>query len=546
MTRLVYLKNKHYHFLIFITGACVLALELLASRVNTPYFGVSLYIWSAILATTLLFLALGYYFGGLISARLKRDDLEIFYLWSPLIASLFIVIACLVYPVLFPIIGNIDLLFGSFVGSMILLGAPLICLSAMNPMLIAMERQENTKGDAGAGRIFFISTTGSVLGVFITAFLLIPNISNFNALLGISLLLATIVTTYTIILRTIALRNRAKLLTSSILCIFICISLLIFKENYLNQIALIQGMPATSRVAAEYNSYLGNTKVINHSDEKSGKVLYKTLIQDGHVLNNTLPDGTSLDSYTYILEALAMKFSPQNDHVLVLGLGAGIVPMQMYRRGSNVTVIELDAGIMQSSIEHFNFDSANINLIQEDARTFVRHCPRSYDTIVVDLFQGDGVPDYLLTVEFFSEIKKCMTMNSTLVMNTFYNNDNNNDDINPHILATIARIFPVLYQAVWMDDEQLAPANTIINRYLVGRFREAEINETPVIKNMPALLKKHYDGPLSMLKIIPLESLADIAVITDEKNFYNLTYAKMQMAYRNQILKTLPANFLTN
>jgi len=541
MTILMHMKTKHYHLLIFITGACILALELLASRVMTPFFGVSLYIWSAILATTLLFLALGYYFGGVISGKLKRNDLELIYLWSPLIASLFIVIACLVYPVLFPTLGNIDLLFGSFVGSMILLVAPLICLSAMNPILIALERQENTEGDAGAGRIFFISTTGSVLGVFITAFLLIPNMSNFSALIGIGLLLAVIVTIYTIILPTIAQRNRTRLLVGSIFCTFICIFLLVFKESYLNQVAMLQGMPATSRVAAEYNSYLGNTKVINHINGKSGKVLYKTLIQDGHILNNTLPNGTSLDSYTYVLEALALKFSPHNDHVLVLGLGAGIVPMQMYRRGSNVTVVELDASIIKSSVEHFNFDSSNINVIQEDARTFVRHCPRSYDTIVVDLFQGDGVPDYLMTADFFSEIKKCMALNSTLVMNTFYNNDNN-----LYIPATIATAFPVLYQAVWMDDEQLTSANTIINRYLVGRFREAEISETPVIENMPDLLKKYYYGPLSMLKIIPIESLANIAVITDEKNFYNLTYAKMQMTYRNHILKTLPAKFLIN
>ena len=367
--------------------------------------------------------------------------------------------------------------------------------------------------------------------------------SGFNALLGVSLLLATIVIIYTINLRSIATRNRTRLLISSILCIFVSVSLLVLKENYLNQVALLQGMPATSRVAAEYHSYLGNTKVINHINEKNGEILYKTLIQDGHILNNTLPDGTSLDSYTYVLEALALKFSPENDHVLILGLGAGIMPMQMYRRGSDVTVVELDAGIMQSSIEHFNFNSANINLIQEDARTFVRHCPRSYDTIVVDLFQGDGVPDYMMTVEFFSDIKTCMTINSTLVMNTFYNND---DEINLHISATLARTFPVLYEAVWSNDVHATSEDKIINRYLVGRLKEAEINETPVIENMPVLLRKYFDGPISKLKKIPVESLADIAVITDEKNFYNLVYAKMQMAYRNQILKILPANFLTN
>ncbi|MBI3935501.1 MAG: glycosyl transferase, partial [Betaproteobacteria bacterium] len=44
---------------IFVTGGAVLALELLASRILTPYFGVSLYIWTGILSITLVALALG-------------------------------------------------------------------------------------------------------------------------------------------------------------------------------------------------------------------------------------------------------------------------------------------------------------------------------------------------------------------------------------------------------------------------------------------------------------------------------------------------------
>ena len=43
--------------IIFITGGAMLALELLASRIMTPYFGVSLYIWSGILSITLVSLA---------------------------------------------------------------------------------------------------------------------------------------------------------------------------------------------------------------------------------------------------------------------------------------------------------------------------------------------------------------------------------------------------------------------------------------------------------------------------------------------------------
>ena len=46
--------------IIFVSGAAILALELLASRIMMPFFGVSLYIWTGILSITLVALALGY------------------------------------------------------------------------------------------------------------------------------------------------------------------------------------------------------------------------------------------------------------------------------------------------------------------------------------------------------------------------------------------------------------------------------------------------------------------------------------------------------
>lgn len=336
------LQYKYHTILIFITGACILALEILASRVETPYFGVSLYIWSAILATTLFFLAAGYYAGGIISATSQHDKLEIYFLCAPLLASLSILVACLVYPVLFPVLGKINLLMGSFAGAILLLGIPLICLSAMNPMLITLSRREDQAGDAGAGRVFFISTSGSVLGVFITAFLLIPNSSNFNALLSISLVLIVAVIVNIIKGQGLIPLYKTRLLLASILFSFFCVSLLVLKNHYLDQLAMFQHVPKTSRVLAEYHTLFGNTKVIAHSQGKAGISQYQTLIQDGHILNNTLPDGTSLDSYTYILEGLAYMFSPQPRQVLVLGLGAGIVPVRMSSKGSTVTVVELD------------------------------------------------------------------------------------------------------------------------------------------------------------------------------------------------------------
>ncbi len=509
----------------------------------TPYFGVSLYIWSSILATTLFFLALGYYFGGLVSTKVKQDKLEVIFLCSPLAAAISIGFACLIYPVLFPILGWIDLLFGCFVGSLLLLSIPLICLSGMNPILIALERQQFQEGDAGAGRVFFISTIGSVFGVFITAFLLIPNLSNFNALLSISLFLITIVLVYAIFKRSIARGDRIKLLISSVLCAFLCILLLVSKHDYLKQLALIKAAPVEQSVIAEYNSLFGNTKVVEHIYNKNTPRELKTLmlVQDGHIFNNALPDGTSLDSYTYILEGLALKFSPQNDKVLVLGLGAGMVPMRMSRRGSQVTVVELDASIIRSAVEHFNFNEEDVHIVQEDARTFIRHCPQSYDTVVVDLFNGDGVPGYLMTTEFFSNLKSCLNQDGTLVMNIFY--DVRRENINLHVPATLAQSFPVIYQAVLKDNNN---QHIMASSYLVARENESRESEIPELEKMPWALKEIYSATLLTLRKIPIVSLADITAITDENNFYSVIYAKMQMAYRHQIIRAFSANLLVN
>ncbi len=175
--------------MIFFTGAVTLSLEVLASRVMTPYFGVSLYIWAAILSITLAFLAAGYYLGGRLSQRYEGAGLMALFLAAPAGSALSIALASALYPVLFPMISAVDLVFGSFVAGFVLLALPLTALSAMNPMLIALGRDRRARGDGGAGRVFFISTIGSVAGVLLTAFLFIPNVSNYRAMLWLGLAL---------------------------------------------------------------------------------------------------------------------------------------------------------------------------------------------------------------------------------------------------------------------------------------------------------------------------------------------------------------------
>ena len=125
--------NK-YLFLIFFTGSVVLSLELLASRILTPFFGVSLYIWTSILSITLIFLAIGYQFGGWLTSKIKSELYEDIFILIPFLSSFFILISSAIYPILFPHLIGLNLLVGSFIGSLVLLSVPLVLMSALNPI----------------------------------------------------------------------------------------------------------------------------------------------------------------------------------------------------------------------------------------------------------------------------------------------------------------------------------------------------------------------------------------------------------------------------
>ena len=112
-----------------------------------------------------------------------------------------------------------------------------------------------------------------------------------------------------------------------------------------------------------------------------------------------------------------------------------------------------------------------------------------------------------------------------------------------HVPATLAQSFPIIYQAILKDTEY---KHVVSSSYLVGRLKEAEVSKTPMTEKMPWGLKENYSETLSTLRKIPIETMADITTITNENNFYSVFSAKMQMAYRDHIVRTLSANLLVN
>lgn len=529
-------RTRQYEALIFLTGAVTLALEVLASRIMTPYFGVSLYIWAGILSITLIFLALGYQWGGLISRSRGKDALQFLLLAAPVAGALAIVLATAVYPLIFPQLATINLILASFLGGTILLALPLVVLSAMNPLLIAYARDARVGGDGGAGRIFFISTVGSVAGVLLTAFLIIPHLTNFRALLWLSLGLGLAAGGLAGLTREIPGPRKRLLLGGCVLVALLSSGLLAAQRPYFKLLAGMSDIGKNFEVLAEYTSVFGNIKVLAVHPENRDRQPGTAYLQDGIVQNMVLADGTVIDHTAFMLR-LCGAYGPKAENALVLGMAAGVMPRNLQRQGLKVTAVEINPNSLQAAQEFFDFDPRQIEVHIEDARTFVRRHPGTYDLVVSDLFHGDCTPDYLLTLEFFRELQACLRPHGVVIINTYF--DPNNETANETIMATVAAAFPHA-----LELRSPSSAGLVSSACMVASNLPLDPQVAIKLADSGPMPPKDYQT-LKAARLIDRGRLASVQPVTDDHNIFSILFASSQLRYRSQF-NQLPPNLLVN
>jgi predicted membrane-bound spermidine synthase len=516
---------------IFVTGAAILALELLASRILTPYFGVSLYIWAGILSITLIALALGYALGGRLAQAVPRERLGQVYLALPAVAAVALGLAALGYPWLFPVLAYIDLVLGAYLACVVLLLVPLIATSAMNPLLVALGRSGQSAADAGSGRVFFVSTMGSVAGVPLAAFVLIPHLTNHASVLLVGSALG--LWSMAGALMSPAARRRVAPLAA--LAFAFCAGLLATADWRLGRHAGLERSGVTWHLEREYGSLFGSVKILR---AERGGTWSRVYYQDGILQNRVDSQGGSLSLFTHALEALAMAYKPQAKSALVLGLGAGIVPMRLAGRGIAVEVVEINPASWAAAAAYFHFDPARVQGHLADARSFVRRCRQVHDLIVIDLFQGDGVPDYLVTQEFFADIAACLKPNGVAVMNSFADLDHPTGY--RHLLATAKAAFADVLMFRREAYEGFA------NSFLVAANERLDERRPIALPLISQRFAGELQATLGRAVRVDATVTRGAAPIRDEMNFLGHANAVSYMTYRRSSLDLLPRLFLVN
>lgn len=398
------LKEKSILFISYliltamVCGALVMAVEVMGSRVISPFYGVSLFVWTSLITVTLVALALGYAAGGIISDRKGTPD----YLYGIILAA---GLSAILIPHLKGIILksflHLGLRSGALVSSMLLFGPVLFLLGCVSPYIIKIAAKEIKNIGRTVGLFYAVSTIGSFLGTVLTGFILI-------AYLGVNLIFEIIgvVLIGLSVIYFLIFRKKWYLL------ILIAIPFFMPHTVDLNSVIMPNGTKVT-RVFSK-DSFYGNLKVIDYSYgiAHTRELIIDGLIQGGIDMNNKLP----VYEYAYFMEFLPYSLNPDGKNCLVIGLGAGIIPMWYEKTGIKTDAVDIDPNVVNIAKKYFGFELTG-DVIISDARFYLINSSKTYDYIVLDVFNGDTTPGHILSVEALQILKTRMTQKGILAVN---------------------------------------------------------------------------------------------------------------------------------
>lgn len=388
------------YILAFIEGGAVMCVELCSAKILSPFFGTSIYVWAAVLGITLAALMCGYYLGGYISSKNRKQNI-IF--WLMLIAGFLVSLIPIISQFILPFIIN-NILMGSIIALTSFLFIPLMLFGAVSPLIINLLTNEAKESGQRTGNIYAISTLGGIITTFTVGFYTLPEFGITYTLYGYGILVMAIAA---------YLFVKTKNYQTTVLLLFLAG---ILSLNFQNK-------PKNKGVIYHTEGVLGEIKVVDRNHFVSHENRYKTyrsmLVNNisQTIMNMENPD----ESYWGYVDALMYNinsYANQGKKALLLGLGGGTIYRQLDNQNYNTDVVEIDSRVEKIAKTYFNINN-DINVIIDDARHFINTTKNKYDVIVYDLYHSETPPIHLMTKEAFKEIKPKLNKNGILIIN-FY------------------------------------------------------------------------------------------------------------------------------
>jgi len=407
--------------LVFVVGAASLGAEIAAARLMAPFFGASTIVWANTIGVVLVSLSVGYWVGGRFADRHPhRQGLCTLVLIAGLAVALIPFVADPFLDVSVDALDQVSA--GAFIGSLlavsVLVAPPVMLLGAASPYAIRLAVERIEESGTVAGRMYAISTVGSLVGTWSSALLFVPLLGTRRTFLLFGLLCALVALT--------GVRRRAAIAVPAMIAALLAIPVGTIK-------AAGDGV-----VLEEVDSEYQYARVVQEPDGER-----KLELNEGQAVHSLYRPGTYLtgdiwDEYL-VLPFAALPRPPER--VAILGNAAGTTARAYgrYFPGSRVDGVEIDGELSRLGRRWLDMRNPRLHVHHEDARPYLRRTDERYDLIMVDAYRQPYIPFYLATREFFELVRDRLRPGGAVVVNAGH--PEGQDDLEQVLGATMDAVF---------------------------------------------------------------------------------------------------------
>jgi len=378
-----------------IAGAGVMSLEISGSRIVAPYFGTGVWVWSCLISATLAGLAWGYHRAGKKASEAHAEFL-IPRLFFRSALYILVVIAIFHRPLLF-LSTYLGYLLGSLVSTAVFFIYPMYCLGQVLPYAVRWMKTGNEQASWRAGRIYSLSTLGSIFGTLLTGL-------GLASYFGVRPLIAFWVFIFLVVsVWGRHLTGKRPLYGSFVLLLFALIEFT--TSPFLSPFYYSYPPPVYSSGAyGEIMIFQGDPMVMSIDG----------LPQTG--LPRELLERKVSEDYFYkqrYFLPLLKEIHPKGKEALVIGLGGGLMEKVFRSIGVNCELVEINSKVIEFAREYFKVTSS---VYHSDGRWFLRKTKKKYDFIVLDVYQSDQLGWHMLTHEALELAKKRLKSDGILAV----------------------------------------------------------------------------------------------------------------------------------
>jgi spermidine synthase len=435
--------------LVLCAGACSLATEMAGARLLAPYFGTSNVVWANVIGLILVYLSLGYWLGGRLADRHPTPQaLGRVVLGAALAIGVLPFATRPLFSAAADAFANVSAgaFVASFLGTMLMFALPVTALGAVSPWAIRLSVTDVREAGTVAGRLYALSTVGSIAGTFLPVLVLIPWIGTQRTLLLAALLLA---------LAALPVASRRALVVPLLLAALL---------------AVPPGLVKAARngtVLFEGESPYQFVQVVR---EPSGDVVLH--LNEGWAVHSVRPaHGVLTGGYWDAFLALPLLDGRPAGRVAILGNAGGTVANLFAAAWprSRLDGVELDPLVSDVGRRFLGMRDPNLTVHTADGRFWLASNDGPFDAIVVDAYRQPYIPFHLVSREFFDLVRRRLAPHGVVAINV--GTPPRLTAVVRDIAATMRAAFPAV-QAARYDD---------FNSVVVGYRDAADATAAPAL-----------------------------------------------------------------